>query len=141
MSRQIHLTRAQPGATGNVFFSMKALLRNSGGMADRLQQLYAVPALLPASPWLDDEPPAPPRLTLERRRRRAMQVQITPGSAERGASWLVQARYGLLWDLRILPTSETSLRLPARHRGETCSLIAVRAVDRNGNLSTAAVLQ
>lgn len=54
--RQIEKTRDQPGATGNVHFSMKALLRNSGGLADALKSsVYAAPALVPASPWLSDE--------------------------------------------------------------------------------------
>jgi uncharacterized lipoprotein YddW (UPF0748 family) len=45
---QIELTRAQPGATGHVHFSMKALQQNRGGLADRLREtLYAEPAPVP----------------------------------------------------------------------------------------------
>ena len=35
--RQIEVTRATPGASGNVQFSMKALMRNIGGIADKLK--------------------------------------------------------------------------------------------------------
>src|SRR5206468_2637633 len=55
---QIKVTRAQAGATGNVHFSMKALMGGAGGKADALKSVYAEPALVPASPWLRKEPPA-----------------------------------------------------------------------------------
>ena len=48
---QIGLIRKQ-GAGGAVHFSMKALMRNSGGVADELRKVYAEPALVPASGWL-----------------------------------------------------------------------------------------
>jgi uncharacterized lipoprotein YddW (UPF0748 family) len=57
--RQIQATRAIPGATGNVHFSMKALMRNSGGIADKLRKgPYSEPALVPESPWLGHVTPA-----------------------------------------------------------------------------------
>ena len=59
--RQIEATRATPGATGNVHFSMKALLQNRDGIADKLKDgLYAEPALVPESPWLGKETPGKP---------------------------------------------------------------------------------
>jgi uncharacterized lipoprotein YddW (UPF0748 family) len=54
---QIGRIRKQ-GAGGAVHFSMKALLRNSGGVADELRKVYAEPALVPASPWLTGPKPA-----------------------------------------------------------------------------------
>jgi uncharacterized lipoprotein YddW (UPF0748 family) len=57
--RQIELTRAQPGATGNIHFSMKALLQNYDGIADKLKNgPYAQPALVPESTWLSGARPA-----------------------------------------------------------------------------------
>ncbi|PKO16209.1 hypothetical protein CVU37_11335 [candidate division BRC1 bacterium HGW-BRC1-1] len=54
---QIALTREQPGATGEVHFSARAIMRNQGGVADALLAgPYAKPALIPESPWL---PPPP----------------------------------------------------------------------------------
>jgi uncharacterized lipoprotein YddW (UPF0748 family) len=44
---QIKLTRAQKGATGNIHFSMKALMNNTGGVADALKSVYAEPAQIP----------------------------------------------------------------------------------------------
>jgi uncharacterized lipoprotein YddW (UPF0748 family) len=63
VSEQVLVTRQQPGATGNVHFSMKALMRNAGGVADELKKVYAEPALVPASPWLGDKKPGKPALS------------------------------------------------------------------------------
>jgi uncharacterized lipoprotein YddW (UPF0748 family) len=142
LPRQIHLTRAQPGATGNVFFSMKGLLRNVGQMADRLQQLYSVPALVPASPWIEDQPPACPKLTLEPSRgKTSLWVRIEPGDGEAAAVWTIQARYGRRWKLKIIPSGRDNVELPTAWEGSPCELIAVRAVDRSGNASDAVVLK
>ena len=45
-------------------FSMKALLKNTGGVADELAKTYAEPALVPETPWLaEGKPPAAPDIT------------------------------------------------------------------------------
>jgi uncharacterized lipoprotein YddW (UPF0748 family) len=63
LAEQIRVTRAQTGASGNIHFSMKPLLHNQGGVADVLAKVYDAPALVPASPWLGDDRPRPPRVT------------------------------------------------------------------------------
>lgn len=66
--RQIEATRATPGATGNIHFSMKALMNNYDGIADKLKEgVYSAPALVPESPWLKERP-AKSRITAERSR-------------------------------------------------------------------------
>ena len=56
-----------PGATGNVHFSMKALMKNSDGIADKLKKgPYAEPALVPESPWLGHETPEKPEVSAKR---------------------------------------------------------------------------
>lgn len=61
---QIKHTRTHPGATGNVHFSMKALMNDSRGVSQALKTgPYAEPAVVPASPWLGDEPPATPTVS------------------------------------------------------------------------------
>lgn len=62
---QVRLTRAQQGATGNVHFSMVAFLVDPDSINERLTaDLYAAPALVPASTWLDHTPPAKPKLRI-----------------------------------------------------------------------------
>jgi uncharacterized lipoprotein YddW (UPF0748 family) len=53
---QIGLTR-KAKAGGAVHFSAKALVRNTGGVADELRKVYAEPALVPESPWLAGKEP------------------------------------------------------------------------------------
>lgn len=138
---QVYLTRVEPGAGGNVHFSMKTLVRNQGGLADLLQQAYAVPALVPATPWLDDAPPEPPTVqAVAADDSGAVRLQISP-PAEQVRAWVVQSRYGRRWDLRIVAGGAGAVDLPATLGGEAVDLVAVRAVDGCGNLSVAAVVR
>jgi len=59
---QVALTR-QHGAGGNVFFSMKAFIKNTKGINDALTtNCYPELALVPPTPWLGSTPPAKPRI-------------------------------------------------------------------------------
>ena len=61
MLDQIALTRAQNGATGNVYFSMRSLMFGRDGLPEKMVAgPYATRALVPASTWLDSVPPAAP---------------------------------------------------------------------------------
>jgi uncharacterized lipoprotein YddW (UPF0748 family) len=61
---QVALIR-KAGAGGEVHFSMKALMKNAGGVADELKRVYAEPALVPETPWAaPKEPLAAPRVVL-----------------------------------------------------------------------------
>lgn len=63
---QIALTRAEPRATGNVHFSFKVLRDDQKRVRTRLREgPYELPALVPASPWLDDTAPAAPGLRVD----------------------------------------------------------------------------
>ncbi|HYO10650.1 MAG TPA: family 10 glycosylhydrolase [Tepidisphaeraceae bacterium] len=59
---QVMITRLTAGAHGNVHFSQIALSQNRKKLAELLRDgLYAQPALVPASTWLDSDAPAAPR--------------------------------------------------------------------------------
>ena len=136
MLRQIDLTRANPGATGNVHFSMRALMRNRDGLVDSLlARPYAQQALVPASPWLDSIPPAPPVLHVARDGDSTV-VHMRAGAGEPPWLWRVSRRYGNEWRTTILPGSRFSLPLADRSAtGAPLSQISVTAVDRAGNES------
>ncbi|MBA3342356.1 MAG: family 10 glycosylhydrolase [Gemmatimonadaceae bacterium] len=64
---QISATRMEPGASGNVHFSARALMQSRDSLVERLMAgPYAGPALVPASPWLDRIPPRAPRVAMRR---------------------------------------------------------------------------
>jgi uncharacterized lipoprotein YddW (UPF0748 family) len=136
---QIRLTRAQPGATGNVHFSMVALLRNQGGIADSLLLgAYSEPALVPASPWLGSRAPAAPRVTLRLDEETGRSsVELEPSAGARPWLWVVQSRYGSLWTTEVVPGVERAhpLRPPAT-RGAPDEVRAF-GVDRLGHAGPA----
>ncbi len=127
------MTRAQKGATGNVHFSMRALMHNSGGVADALKKVYREPALVPASPWLGKGPPARPRAQWQPGRR-----GLRVGPAPEGVRlYVVRARIGGKWSVRIHPAADRELSIPFENPPEK---VAVSAVDRAGGEGQAVVL-
>jgi hypothetical protein len=59
---QIWVTQDTPGATGNVHFSMKAIMQNRDGVADALRDgPYRDHVLVPPTPWLDAKAPSAPK--------------------------------------------------------------------------------
>jgi uncharacterized lipoprotein YddW (UPF0748 family) len=135
--QQVNLTRtststtANGGATGNVFFSMKGLMRDVDSIDAKLAPLYAEPALVPASPWLDNVPP--PRPTATRSHSSATgepYVRLTPGKGEAPWLWVVRSLRGGVWTTEVLPNAVRSHRLAS-----DAERVVVNAVDRVGNLS------
>ena len=137
---QVGVTRRHRGATGNIHFSFKALLGARSSLGRELERgPYATPALVPASPWLDDEPPAVPELSLrpdgrgglELRWPRAVDVQWRSVYLLTGTRWRL---------VEVLPASKAGMRLTRDNlRGLRVGAVAVAAVDRCGNESRRAV--
>jgi hypothetical protein len=99
-----------------------------------LRDAYQQPALIPASPWLDASPPDRPKLTVT-----PWKKTMTLGWKKTGAEpvcwWVLQCRTNGVWTSEILPGNESG-----RYRENfSPDAVALRAVDRAGNLSPAAV--
>jgi len=132
---QVRLTQELRGAGGNIHWSVKAFLRNTGAIADALAYgFYSTPALVPASPWLDPVPPAMAKLHVEQRAS-GLALFWQPGGPETIAQWVVQVKRGSEWSTEILPAGKKV------HTMESADVVAVSAVDRCGNLSNSAVLE
>jgi uncharacterized lipoprotein YddW (UPF0748 family) len=113
------------GASGHIHFSMVALMQDRDGLASALQRgLYAQPALVPASPWLDEQPPPAPTL-----QREAAGWRIVPGAGEAATRWVVWRRSAGQWTLALHAAHERVVASAGAER------LAVAAVDRLGNLS------
>jgi uncharacterized lipoprotein YddW (UPF0748 family) len=139
---QVRLTRTQPGATGNVHFSMKAFLRNSAGIAETLtRDLYRQQALVPASRWLDGEPPARPEIEARRDADGAIRASWKAQGSEPAWLWVLQTRAGQDWSTQIVPGHEVERVLLAAPGGATPDVVALSAVDRCGNQSKPAVVR
>ncbi len=140
---QIRLTRADPGASGNVHFSARALMRNQEGLADLLQTItYAEPAIVPASPWLDRTPPTVPTATMRvDSTYGGMRLALTPGGSASPWLWVVRARYGDEWRTEVVPGAERHHNLAPLGIRATPDQVVVTAIDRVGNASANRVVK
>lgn len=134
---QITATRAQPGATGDVFFSIRSLMTGRGGLPERLEAgPYASKALVPASPWLDSLPPATPIVRVGRDGRTdAVTLALQPQGSEATWLWVIRARVGNEWATDIIPGMQRSYTIPPIAGVASPNAIAVSAIDRSGNAS------
>jgi uncharacterized lipoprotein YddW (UPF0748 family) len=115
---------ANPGSTGHIHFSMAALMQDRDGVASALRAgPYAQPALVPATPWLDSQPPPAPLLRLA-----ARTATIVPGTGEPAARWAVWRRVGGQWRFSVQPAQELQVDLAG------ADALVVSAVDRVGNV-------
>jgi uncharacterized lipoprotein YddW (UPF0748 family) len=136
IARQMQITRATPGARGEIFYHLRNLEDNPA-LAQILRTQYTQPALTPATPWLGSLPQNQPQLTVtvNAQTNLDMHWQMPDGALPR--LWLLQRRAtNGVWTTEILPATQTSRMLVS----SSLPVISVRAVDRNGNLSEPAVM-
>lgn len=138
---QIAVTRRQPGASGEIHFSMKTLMADRGKIDQALLDgPYAVGALVPASPWLGWETPAVPLVSV-RTDDSTMTITWSHGwFAPEPWTWAIGLRNGNAWQWHTLPGTVTQLALPSVEQGsEAIDAIAVEAISRVGVASGPAV--
>lgn len=132
---QIEVARARgDAADGHVHFSMAALMRNRA-LVDLLKPTYATPALMPASPWLDDKAPPAPRVALKTQGPGSATVTLRPGAGEKPWQWATWAKYGDTWEFFVHPGVDRSIEMPSVKDGRNLAAVVVSAVDRSGNES------
>ena len=130
---QIQATRQQEEATGNIHFSMKTLMQNRAGISTALQEVYKVPALVPASPWLNNKAPGKPfLLTYKDGEKVKLTWRLT--DKEPVWLWLVQKKAGNEWITEILPGNQMLYPVD----GEA---IAVSAINRYGIQGKPAIVE
>ncbi|MBP6773975.1 MAG: family 10 glycosylhydrolase [Gemmatimonadaceae bacterium] len=125
---QIRVTRVQPGATGNVHFSMKSFLINQANMNEALTDgPYAQSALVPPTSWL--LAPAPPVPSVRLLDGTSLPtIELGTYGKDAPWQWLVQSRTDQEWITQILPGTTTRVVLPA----SGINKVTVRAVNRLG---------
>ena len=98
---------------------------------------FAQGALVPASPWLDDAPPAAPVVKAWKERGGVVTLALAPGVGEPPAVYGIWARRGRRWSFSTLPAGAPSVRLvPGAGGTGAITGVVVTAVDRTGNEST-----
>ncbi|MFN2635588.1 MAG: glycoside hydrolase family 10 protein [Gemmatimonadaceae bacterium] len=138
---QISATRSQPGATGNVYFSMRTLMIGKDSLPERLMAgPYAERALVPASPWLDHVPPLAPIVSIKSdTTARTVTVLFQPQGAEPTWLWVVRLRVGSNWTTEIFPGTQQSYIVRPFAGGVYSDALSVTAVDRTGNESPSVI--
>ena len=97
---------------------------------------YAEPALVPASPWLDDKPPASPKVQVKREgSSNTVDVSWKRSGHEPAWLWAVYTRHGAAWRLHVYPAETDNVQLAPDPVLGPVTAVAVRAVDRSGNES------
>jgi len=112
---------------GQVFWSMKSLMQNRGGVSDELvEKFYQQPALVPPMPWVNAKPPLTPKVAA---RGDGSKVAVNWGQVAGCAKYAVQAKYGKRW---VMVTVTSGLNTVIKGSPDA---IAVSSVDRYGNTS------
>ena len=127
---QIMVTRGMlPDDPGTVHWSVGPLARSDTLATTLLDGPYLPQALVPASPWLDARPPAPPSVAAEWAGADLLIGWAHPDPGD-VFTWVVYFRGDDAWSWRILPRHERQATLEA-----PVTEIAISAVDRSGNES------
>ena len=135
---EIEATRRQPGASGDVLWHSRPLLADHAGVADALRKgVYSDPALVPAFPWLHNDAPARPVLTV---RGNVREIKVNWQELSSAPwQWVVRKKTGGRWMTEILPGMQTKEVLVGRVGSALPEIIEVSAVNRFGAESEAAV--
>ena len=128
---QVDALRGQ-GSDGHVHFSLIALKQNRKNISQRLaSEKYTSPALVPASPWLENTNIAPPQLTLSDDKRNISVRLADPENTRWLAIW---KRTDQQWLFSVQPASQLTIDVkngaPAAVRQ-----ITVMAISRSGQES------
>lgn len=130
---QINVTREHVSSdAGHIHFSMKALMQNRDGLADALKSgVYAQPALVPASPWLDNTPPRKPSAKLTRNSKSdTVELRLSPAGGEKTWQYAIWKHDGAKWTFQVVPGKWKAVQLD-----DAVKHVVVTAVDRNGTES------
>ena len=135
---QVQVSRGMlPNSPGVIHWSISSLTQNPPMAKALMDGPYKRPALVPASPWLDNKAPAAPVAELIQDSSTAT-IHWTHPDEKDVFKWVVYSRYGTREDYIILPAKERSFVLPLQRGNTRLNKLAVSAVDRTGNESSIA---
>lgn len=135
---QIMITRGMlPESKGTVHWSIGPLVKHDSLSTALKKGPYKKKALVPASPWLDDEAPETPQVQTSINNDRLQLNWTYPGQDEI-FRWVVYFKYeGGNWDYKILngDLNSFSLQYVVGDKKKKMEQIGITAVDRTGNQS------
>lgn len=132
---QIMISRGiLPKSSGVIHWSISSVTRNPNMAKGLLEGPYRNQALVPPSPWLDNEAPEKPAVTINQQQD-SVSIHLSHPNDKDVFKWVVYYKYGENWSYKILNQGERYLSLSTKAAGSTINTIAVSAIDRTGNES------
>jgi len=133
IARQIQTTRQQ-FVGGQIHYHLRSVTDTPALMRE-VSALYQQPALMPPSPWLDGVPPQKPALLITPAGT-GIKLRWDNIGAKTARWWVLQyAGTNRIWSTEILPDTRQDRTVPLA----TADIVAIRSVDRLGNVSPATV--
>ena len=123
------------GARGALLYNATVVRTNRGGLADALATSFEVPALVPATPWLDAVSPGVPQVTVESLSQ-SIRVQWSPAAGDSVSWWLVRWRQKAGWRSRLVWGATRNMDLSGVNAADRPDAVAVAALDRVMNMSS-----
>lgn len=131
---QIMITRGMlPESSGAVHWNVASVTKNPNMATALIQGPYQSEALVPASAWLDNTPPAPPAVNIVQDGNGLVSINWTHANDTDVFRWVVYMQYGKSWTYKIMNRYDRSLQLKPHDGKSKLNAVAVAAVDRTGN--------
>jgi hypothetical protein len=135
---QIQISRGMlPESKGVIHWSISSVTKNPPMANALLETPYKKQALVPASPWLDNQPPAIPQKQLQVKDGKAY-IQWTHPDPNDVFHWVLYYEYGSgkVKEYTIFSRKTMQAELPVEKNNLPLTSVRLTAVDRCGNEST-----
>lgn len=138
---QIMISRGMlPKSNGVIHWSISSVMKNTNLSKALLAGHYSKPALVPASPWLDNKAPEMPSATTENRNDSVLTVRWTHPNQGDVFRWVVYYQMGNTWNYHILNRNDRSYDVKRTEGApgstqQKLTRLSITAVDRMGNES------
>ncbi|MEX0662504.1 MAG: family 10 glycosylhydrolase [Balneolaceae bacterium] len=135
---QIYIANGQPGVTGSVHFSMRSLLGDWNNLANKITAgPYAMPALVPASPWIETTAPDRPSASMNIYDDK-MIIEIE--STEDVRWWVLWSKVNDNWEMDIIPGSQHNIIFKGTEASVWPEKVALSGVNEDGDEGSAKVM-
>jgi uncharacterized lipoprotein YddW (UPF0748 family) len=132
---QIMITRGMlPNSSGVIHWSLSSVTRNPNMAKMLIEGPYALPALAPASPWLDNRMPDPPSVTSDQNGD-SVTIRWNHKNEKDVFRWVVYYEYGSSKGYKIMNRGDRSLQLASHNGKSKLTSVFVSAVSRTSNES------
>ncbi|MHA6698081.1 glycoside hydrolase family 10 protein [Chryseobacterium sp. A321] len=119
---------------GEIHYSVDGLLKN-GEMYSVIQSAYRQPALVPVSPWIPSDKLSRPLIESTLNGGVSVKLSWNTNPGESVSQWVLYTQYGKDWEYEILEMDTKVKVLDLNRSGEKLHAVALKSVDRLGNLS------